>query len=70
MDEIFETARLQMHELDREIEEQQVARLIRSTKSGWNLPARVLAGLGRALITVGTAIVGRAEATPRRTIPT
>jgi hypothetical protein len=70
MDEIFETARLQMHELDREIEVQQVARLMRSTKSGTNFPARVLAGFGRRLITVGTALVGRAEAAPRRTIST
>jgi hypothetical protein len=70
MDEIFETARLQMYELDREIEQRQVERLVRSTRSGTNLPARVLAGFGRSLIAVGTALVGRAEDAPRRTIPT
>lgn len=70
MDEIFETARLQMHELDREIEQRQVERLVRSTRSGANVPARVLAGFGRTLIALGTALVGRAEAAPRRTIPT
>jgi len=70
MDETFEAARLQMQELDREIEQRQVERLVRSARPGANLPTRVLAGLGRRLIALGTALVGRAEPAPRRTIPT
>ena len=63
MNDTFDFARLHQEELDREIEAIQTERLVRSaTPVRPGLPARARAGLGRGLISLGTSLVGRADA--------
>lgn len=63
MNDTFDFARLHQAELDREIEAIQTERLVRSaTPVRQGLPARARAGLGRGLISLGTALLGRADA--------
>jgi hypothetical protein len=63
MNDTFDFARLHQEELDREIEAIQTERLVRSaTPVRQGLPTRARAGLGRVLISLGTALVGRADA--------
>ena len=57
-----ETVRIRHEELDREIESIRTERLINATSpSRPALPTRARAGLGRGLISLGTALVGRAD---------
>lgn len=61
MNDTCDAVRLRREELDREIEGIRTERLIRSgTASGPSLPGRARAGIGRALISLGTALVGGA----------
>ena len=63
MNDTFDFARLHQEELGREIEAIQTERLVRSAKPvRQGLPTRARAGLGRGLIALGTALVGRADA--------
>ena len=63
MNDTFDFARLHQEELGREIEAIQTERLVRSaTPVRLGLPARARAGLGRGLISLGTSLVGRADA--------
>ena len=63
MNDTFDYARLHQVELDREIDAKQIERLARSaTPVRQGLPTRARAGLGRGLIALGTALVGRADA--------
>jgi hypothetical protein len=63
MNDTFDFARLHQEELDREIEAIQTERLVRSAAPvRQGLPARARASLGRGLISLGTALVGRADA--------
>jgi len=63
MNDTFDFARLHQEELDREIEAIQTERLVRSAAPvRLGLPARARASLGRGLISLGTALVGRADA--------
>jgi len=64
MNDTFDYARLHQVELDREIDAMQIERLVRSaTPVRQGLPTRARAGLGRGLISLGIALVGRAGAT-------
>ena len=57
-----ETVRIRQDELDREIDAIRIERLINATApSRPALPVRARTGLGRRLISLGTALVGRAE---------
>jgi hypothetical protein len=57
-----ETVRMRHEELDREIEAILAERrLDATTPSRPALPTRARAGLGRGLISLGTALVGRAD---------
>ena len=71
MNDTWDAARLHREELDREIESIRTERLIRSGSApAASLPGRARAGIGRGLISLGTALVGgadRAAADPRRT---
>jgi hypothetical protein len=63
MNDTFDYARLHQVELDREIDALQIERLVRSaTPVRQGLPTRARAGLGRGLISLGIALVGRAGA--------
>lgn len=63
MNDTFDFARLHQEELDREIEAIQTERLVRSaTLVRPGLPTRARAGLGRGLISLGTALLGRPDA--------
>ena len=63
MNDTWDAARLHRDELDREIESIRTERLIRSgSASRTSLPGRARAGIGRGLISLGTALVGRADA--------
>ena len=58
----FDAARLHREELDREIDTIRTERLLRSaTASGPSLPGRARAGIGRGLISLGTALLGTTE---------
>ena len=64
MNDTFDFARLHQEELGREIEAIQTERLVRSaTPVRQGLPTRARAAFGRALISLGVALVGRAGAT-------
>ena len=63
MNDTYHPAQLHRDELDREVEAIQIERLVRSaTPVRQGLPTRARAGLGRGLISLGTALVGRADA--------
>jgi hypothetical protein len=62
-----ETVRIRQDELDREIDAIRVERLINEAGPARPaLPTRARTGLGRSLISLGTALVGRADS-PRST---
>ena len=62
MNQQAETVRMRHEELDREIESIRAERMINATTpSRPALPTRARAGLGRGLISLGTALVGRGE---------
>jgi hypothetical protein len=62
MNDTFDFARLHQEELDREIDAIQIERLARSaTPVRQGLPTRARASLGRGLISLGIALVGRAD---------
>ena len=63
MNETFDGARIHREELDREIESLRMERLIdaQSSSRPW-LTGRARAGLGRGLISIGTSLVGGADA--------
>jgi len=66
MNDTFDAARLHREELDREIETIRTERLIRAaTPDRPGLPSRARAGLGRGLITVGTALLGSSDGAAR-----
>lgn len=57
-----ETVRIRRAELDREIESIRTERLINARSPARPaLPVRARAGLGRSLISLGTALVGRTD---------
>ena len=63
MNATFDFARLHREELDREIDSLRMERLIRAASPARDgLPARTRAGLGRGLISLGTSLVGTADA--------
>ena len=63
MNDTFDSARLHREELDREIDSLRTERLIRAASPvRQGLPARARAGLGRGLISLGTSLVGTADA--------
>jgi hypothetical protein len=63
MDDQFNAARLHREELDREIDAIRMERVLRSaTPARPGLPTRARAGLGRTLISLGTSLVGTADA--------
>jgi hypothetical protein len=63
MNDAFDAARLHREDLDQEIESIRMERFIRSgSASGPSLPGRARAGIGRRLISLGTTLVGGAEA--------
>ena len=73
MNETFDGARIHREKLDREIDSLRTERLIGSrTEARPGFAGRARAGLGRGLISIGTSLVGKAEAataasTPRST---
>lgn len=61
----FETSNLHKEELDREIESIRTERLLRSASPpAPGLPSRTKAAIGRRLISLGTSLVGTADAVP------
>jgi len=63
MNDTFDSARLHPEELDRQIDSLRTERLIRAASPvRQGLPARARAGLGRGLISLGTSLVGTADA--------
>lgn len=63
MNDTFDGARLHREELDREIEGIRTERLIRAASPvRQGLSARARASLGRGLISLGTSLVGKADA--------
>jgi hypothetical protein len=63
MNDTFDSARIRREELDREIDAIRMERLIRppsTVRPG--LPTRARAGFGRGLISLGTWLVGTADA--------
>ena len=63
MDDQFEAARIHREELDREIDAILTERVVRSAShSGPGFTTRVRAGMGRTLISLGTSLVGTADA--------
>ena len=63
MNDTFDSARLHREELDRQIDSLRTERLIRAASPvRQGLPARARAGLGRGLISLGTSLVGTADA--------
>jgi hypothetical protein len=60
-----ETVRIRQDELDREIEAIRSERLLNAAaRPQPTLPSRARAGLGRRLISVGTALVGQSQPSP------
>lgn len=63
MDDQFDAARLRREELDREIDSIRMERVLRAASpTGPGMPTRARAGLGRGLISLGTSLVGTADA--------
>ena len=63
MNDQFDAARLHREELDREIESIRTERLIHAASPATpGLPTRTRARLGRGLISLGTSLVGTADA--------
>jgi hypothetical protein len=70
MSDSFDAARLHRQDLDREIESIRTERLLRSaTAPAPGLPSRARAGLGRGLISLGTALLGSSETGARSASP-
>jgi hypothetical protein len=66
MNDTLDGGRIRRDELDREIETIRTERLIRAaTPDQPGLPSRARAGLGRRLISVGTALLGSSERAAR-----
>jgi len=63
MNDTFDGARIHREELDREIDSLRMERLIEARAAGRpGFAGRARAGLGRGLITIGTSLVGGADA--------
>lgn len=63
MNESFDAARLHREELDREIETLRMERLINAAEpSRPGVATRTRAGIGRGLVSLGTALIGTADA--------
>jgi hypothetical protein len=70
MNQQRETVRMRQDELDREIESIRAERLMNASgPTQPNVATRARAGLGRRLIALGNALVGRAEAVSVATSP-
>lgn len=63
MNDQFDSAQIHREELDREIDAIRTERLIQAAAPARpGLPTRARAGLGRGLISLGTSLVGTADA--------
>jgi hypothetical protein len=62
MNDSFGAARIRREELDRQIDSIRAERLLRSASTpAPGIPTRARAGLGRGLISLGTALLGAGE---------